>query len=99
GFHVDTAATGDDALKLLSEHAYDLIISDFKMPGMSGKEFYHKVKSIKPDAANKIIFISGDSVSDGTQAFLKDTGNLFLKKPFTIEDLMKVISEHISAHA
>jgi len=99
GFHVDTAATGDSALKLLSEHAYDLIISDFKMPGMNGKEFYHKVKSIKPDAANKIIFISGDSVSDGTQAFLKDTGNLFLKKPFTIEELNKIISEHISSLA
>ncbi len=99
GFHVDTAATGDAALKLLSAHAYDLIISDFKMPGMNGKEFYHKVKSIKPDAANKIIFISGDSVSDGTQAFLKDTGNLFLKKPFTIEELNKIISEHISSLA
>ena len=99
GFHVDTAATGDAALKLLSEHAYDLIISDFKMPGMNGKEFYHKVKSIKPEAANKIIFISGDSVSDETQAFLKDTGNLFLKKPFTIEELNKIISEHISSHA
>lgn len=99
GFHVDTAATGDDALKLLSEHAYDLIISDFKMPGMNGKEFYHKVKSIKPEAANKIIFISGDSVSDGTQEFLKDTGNIFLKKPFTIEELIKIISEHISSLA
>ncbi|HLA00298.1 MAG TPA: ATP-binding protein [Thermodesulfovibrionales bacterium] len=99
GFHVDVTATGDEALKMLKGRAYDLIISDLKMPGMNGKEFYHKVKSIKPDAANKIIFISGDTVSDGTQTFLKDTGNLFLKKPFTIEDLMKVISEHISAHA
>ena len=99
GFHVDTAATGDAALKRLNEHTYDLIISDFKMPGMNGKEFYHKVKSIKPEAANKIIFISGDSVSDETQAFLKDTGNLFLKKPFTIEELNKIISEHISSLA
>ena len=85
GFHVDTAVSGDVALRLLSNQTYDLIISDFKMPGMNGKEFYHKVKSMKPDAANKIIFISGDSVSDGTQTFLKDTGNLFLKKPFTLE--------------
>ncbi|MEK6725585.1 MAG: ATP-binding protein [Deltaproteobacteria bacterium] len=99
GFHVDTAVSGDVALRLLSNQTYDLIISDFKMPGMNGKEFYHKVKSMKPDAANKIIFISGDSVSDGTQTFLKDTGNLFLKKPFTLEDLMKVISKHISANS
>ena len=99
GFHVNTAATGDAALNLLSEDDYDLIISDIKMRGMNGKEFYRKVKSIKPDAANKIIFISGDSASEETQRFLKDAGNPFLKKPFAIEDLKKVISEHISARA
>lgn len=99
GFHVKTAVTGDAALNLLSEEDYDLIISDIKMRGMNGKEFYRKVKSIKPDAANKIIFISGDSASEETQRFLKEAGNLFLKKPFAIEDLKKVISEHLSAHA
>ncbi len=94
GFHVDTANSGYEALEMLNETAYDLIISDIKMAGMDGKEFYKRLRTKRPEAARKLIFISGDTISQETQNFLKETGNIFLKKPFTLEGLRAVISKH-----
>ncbi|MEK7803001.1 MAG: ATP-binding protein, partial [Deltaproteobacteria bacterium] len=96
GFRVDTAGRVEDALKLLKKTRYNLIISDIKMPGMDGKEFYRKVKAMNPKAARDIIFLSGDSASKETQDFFKETGNPFLHKPFTIEKFKKIISKRSS---
>jgi hypothetical protein len=51
---------------------------------------------MNPKAARDIIFLSGDSASKETQNFLKETGNLFLHKPFTIEKFKKIISKRSS---
>ena len=96
GFSVDTTTRGDEALKLIENEDYDIIISDIKIPDMDGKEFYHNLKSIKPEAVSNIIFISGDTASKETKDFLKESGNLFLHKPFTIEQLKKTISKQLS---
>ena len=96
GFRVDTAGRVEDALKLLKKTRYNIIISDIKMPGMDGKEFYRKVKAMNPKAARDIIFLSGDSASKETQNFFKETGNPFLHKPFTIEKFKKIISKRSS---
>ncbi|MCR4288474.1 MAG: ATP-binding protein, partial [Deltaproteobacteria bacterium] len=74
GFMVDKASTAVDALEKLKKTPYNVIISDIKMPGLSGKDFYREVKKVNPGAAAKIIFISGDSISADTQGFLADTG-------------------------
>jgi len=96
GFHVDRTTSGTEALRMLRGSDYDLIISDIKMPGVDGKDFYRGVKAIKPDLLGKIIFISGDSLNKETQAFLQKLGNYSLKKPFTIEQLHAVVSRVIN---
>jgi len=96
-FHVDTASRSEDALKMLEKASYDIIISDIKMPGMGGKEFYRALKSIRPAAVNNIIFMSGDSASQETQNFLKESGNLFLHKPFTIAQVKEIIAKKLSS--
>ncbi|MBI5237613.1 MAG: response regulator, partial [Deltaproteobacteria bacterium] len=84
------------ALKRLEENDYNLIISDIKMPGLDGKEFYREVKKIRPEALKRIIVISGDSVSPETREFLKETGNASLKKPFNINTLNAAVLKLIS---
>ena len=96
-FHVDTASRSEDALKMFQRASYDIIISDIKMPGMSGKEFYRTLKSIRPEAVNNIIFMSGDSANQETENFLKETGNLFLHKPFTIAQVKNIIAKKLSS--
>lgn len=96
GFLVDKASTAVDALEKLKKTPYDVIISDIKMPGLSGKDFYREVKKVNPGAAAKIIFISGDSISADTQGFLADTGCRRLSKPFTVEELNNVVLHALS---
>lgn len=95
GFHVEATNNGQRALEMLKEADYNIIISDMKMPGMDGKQFYNEIKSIKPEAARKIIFISGDISSSETQDFIKNTGNPCLLKPFTINQIKEIIAEFI----
>lgn len=92
GFEVEKSSDGFDALGKFKSAVFDLIISDIKMPGLDGKGFYRELRQIDPDAAKKVIFITGDSMNKETQDFLKGTGNLSLKKPFTINQLNEVIS-------
>lgn len=54
---VDVASNGKQALKLISEGAYDILLTDIKMPFMNGLELAEQAKSLKP--ALKVIILSG----------------------------------------
>lgn len=54
---VRTASSGFEALKLLEQHSIDVVLSDIRMPIMSGMEFVRKAKGINPQV--QIAFISG----------------------------------------
>ncbi|MEW5924948.1 MAG: response regulator, partial [Candidatus Zixiibacteriota bacterium] len=58
-FNVDKAADGDEAIEKLKVGKYDLIITDMKMPRVSGEEVVKFAKETYPDS--KIIVISGYS--------------------------------------
>ncbi len=60
GHFVDTAGTGMEALRKLRQQDYNLVLSDVKMPKMSGIEFYEKAVEAKPRMRNKFIFMTGD---------------------------------------
>ena len=49
GFTVDAVASGPEALDLLSKQAYQLMLTDIKMPGMNGVELLQKAKEDFPD--------------------------------------------------
>jgi signal transduction histidine kinase/CheY-like chemotaxis protein len=84
GHRVDTATNGVAALERIAANGYDLIISDLKMPGMGGEEFYRQVRERDSGLAGRIIFSTGDVASLETQRFLDRTGNPYLQKPFEI---------------
>ncbi len=46
---VDTASSGEEALAMFNEQPYDLVISDYRMPGMSGEQLLEKVKTLAPE--------------------------------------------------
>ncbi|MEK6679872.1 MAG: ATP-binding protein [Nitrospirota bacterium] len=89
GHHVDTAANGKAALKLIKEKTYDLLISDVKMPDMSGIELLSKIKRSDPELAKRVIMATGDSV--GEDIVKKGIG--YLPKPFTVDKLKKAVAK------
>jgi two-component system NtrC family sensor kinase len=97
--HVDTANNGRAAMLKMQENEYDLIITDFKMPHMSGRDLYFWVKENRPHLANRVVFVTGDTVSVETRSFFEDNNNLFLAKPFKIEEVKEVIQQTFETHA
>ena len=93
GYEVDTAGNGNEALERITPGRYDVIISDLCMPEMDGEQFYAKVHDSQPVLAKRMVFVTGDTVSPKSRAFLEATGNLWLAKPFNISDVERVVRD------
>ncbi len=91
GYTVETAGNGADALKRVSANHYDLIISDLCMPEMDGPALYEGVRQQDARLADRIIFVTGDTVSAKSRAFLDSIGNRWLSKPFDISDIEEAV--------
>ncbi len=91
GCAVETAADGKEALRILENDGFGIIISDLRMPGMDGREFYQRCISRYPVYKGRFIFISGDTASEQAHAFLRDSGCEVLLKPFPFSLLAEKI--------
>jgi two-component system NtrC family sensor kinase len=86
------AADGQQALDMLAEQRFDLVLCDLRMPGMGGREFYQQLQLAAPALAERLLFISGDTTSPTTRDFLRQAGRPLLSKPFTPSDLYQAIA-------
>ena len=84
------------ALRLLNEGDFDVILSDFRMPQMNGDEFYHKAVARRPELANRFVFLTGDTVNEDTQLFLKEHSRPHLSKPFDFEQVIEALTDVLS---
>ena len=81
---VDTAASGEEAYEMFKKEPYDLVISDYKMPGMNGEELLEKVKTITPEipfillTAFGTIELAVDAMRKGAYTYLAKPVNLDL---------------------
>ena len=91
GHRVDAVESGEKAVAALKVHAYDLVVSDLKMPEMDGQELFALIQRDFPDLAKRILFTSGDTVSSETRSFLEKAGRPYLMKPFKVEDLVEEV--------
>jgi len=98
GHSIDTASTGVEALRKIEERDYDLVITDIKMPRMSGIQLYEKVMEIKPAMRRRFIFITGDMNSLTSRQFSTVTDNPCLLKPVNIEKIEATIREVLAAN-
>ena len=82
------------ARTLLEEEGatFEVILSDFRMPGMGGEGPYDWLRTYHPDWMDRLLFTSGDLLSPRTQAFLEDTGRPVLAKPVTLEALRNALA-------
>jgi two-component system NtrC family sensor kinase len=88
--------SGTEALALIAREQFDLILSDVKMPGMSGFELHQTIKQINPELAARLVFVTGDMLSAATQARIAQSGNPYIAKPFAIERLETLVRTLLS---
>lgn len=84
-YSVTTASDGDEAIALMRKERYDLIITDLKMPRVSGEEVVRQAVEI--DANYKVIVISGYSTLFTVAQSIENGACAFLSKPFSIQQL------------
>lgn len=93
GHQVEIAEGGEKALEKLKEKDYDLLISDLKMPGMSGYQFYEYLKQFRPELARRVIFTTGDTIGSRTKSFLEMTDSFCLRKPFYVDEVWRMVKK------
>lgn len=91
GFSVDEAENGKQALELLEEGIYDLVISDIKMPVMDGFELLEAIKNM--DYPCPVIFITAFASIDSAVDSLKKGAIDYISKPFDDSDLFPKIEK------
>ncbi len=86
GSEITIAENGLDAYKLIEKNDFDLIISDIKMPKLSGNELLTQSLSIKPESV--FLMISGHADIETAVSCLKNGAYDFISKPIDINRLI-----------
>jgi two-component system NtrC family sensor kinase len=87
GHDVAIANNGREALDRVGAEAFDLIITDIKMPVMGGPDMFRRLQEQGNPLARRVIFITGDTVAPDTRKFLQGVQNTVLSKPFRLRDV------------
>lgn len=89
GYRLASASSGEEALKLVNQINYDLVISDVRMKGMSGVELLKSIKEITPETVVLMVtaYASVDTAIDAMKAGAYD----YIAKPFKIEEVKHII--------
>jgi len=96
GYEVDVASDGETALQRASQRTYDLALCDWKMPGMSGKQVYERLRVSNRALSERMIFFTGDVINDRAQHFLHERRKLCLTKPFSLAEFRSAVKQALA---
>ena len=94
-YNCDYAYNAKEALEKISQHDYQLIISDYKMPYMSGIEFKELLDKEEKTAEIPFILISASHIQEDISNLVKRKHVVYLEKPFNGKTLIDLISDFI----
>ncbi|MEO0230219.1 MAG: response regulator [candidate division WOR-3 bacterium] len=92
---VDTATNGLEALEKIKKKQYDFLVTDIRMPGLSGSELLIETKKIQPDI--KVIVMTAYGSDEVKQDVLTKGAISYLEKPFDFDQILNVIMEKQAA--
>jgi DNA-binding response OmpR family regulator len=97
GFETDSASNGSDAFRKLFKEPFDLVITDIRMPGLTGLDILPRIRKLQPEALVIVITAFGnDEVY--RRSFEKGAAGYF-GKPIRINKLRTLIREMVSIKA
>lgn len=99
GWRVDEAANGESgySMVIMDEQQneappYDVIISDLRMPGLNGIELHDRLKENAPRVLRRLVFSTGDIVSQEAAEFVSSSSCVVLQKPFELAALRETVN-------
>jgi signal transduction histidine kinase/ActR/RegA family two-component response regulator len=91
GYHVVEAATGAEALALIDDRAFDIVLLDMKLPDIEGKTVFTQIKQRRPDS--RVIVCSGYTLEGSAQGLLGSGADAFIQKPFSLSLISSKLNE------
>ncbi len=95
GFEADCAANGFEAFRKIENKAFDLIISDIRMPGLTGLDILPRMRKLQPQAY--IILITAFGGEEINRKSIARGADAYLEKPIRFDRLRTLIEEVISS--
>jgi diguanylate cyclase (GGDEF)-like protein len=89
GYNVWTASSGLEAINMMKDVGFSIVLTDMRMPGMDGLEVTKKFKEINSDTT--VIVISGHSSKESAMALLKEGAYDYITKPIDINEVRIIV--------
>jgi DNA-binding NtrC family response regulator len=96
GFVVHSAADAETGLQLLIREKPDLVVTDLRLPGMSGLEFLQAVK--RTNAALPVVVMTAYGTVESAVGAMKIGASDYVTKPFSLDELVLVIRKELDSH-
>lgn len=93
GVNLDVASRGTDALRLVMEKSYAVVLLDLSLPDMEGAALHDRIVEVCPLLAPRIIILTGGAVNGQARTFLESTSCPVMLKPFDLLSLAREIAQ------
>ena len=97
GYRVDTLLDSREAIGRLDKTRYGLLICDLRMPHLDGAALFRALVRRGSPLQQRLLFVTGDTMSPRTLDFLKSSGLPYLAKPFLVDELKDAVRQAIAA--
>jgi DNA-binding response OmpR family regulator len=97
GAHVTTAADGREAVELLNQHDFDLMVLDLKMPGMSGIQVLEVAQKVRP--ATVVLLLTAHATLDSAISAMRRGAYDYLLKPCEPRALISAVERGLTKRA
>jgi DNA-binding response OmpR family regulator len=93
GYHVAQARTGEEALELLNERDFDVVLTDLMMPATDGMELLTIIKKLKPQT--RVVMLTAFATIESAVEAMKKGASDYISKPFDAYDVKEVVRDAI----
>jgi two-component system response regulator HydG len=93
GYQVGIAGSGEEAIAMARENAYDIIFIDMKLPTINGLETYLAIKEVNPKAVAIVITAYHQEMADLVEQALKSDAYACLDKPLDMSEVIRLVDE------
>lgn len=95
GYAVRGANSGDAAIQILRQEPFDLIVLDYKMPGMTGFDVFREARALHPNVA--VVMVTGHGTPAVMEQAIRMGVTSILLKPFTSDELRAAVGKALAA--
>jgi two-component system chemotaxis response regulator CheY len=92
GYHLVETDAAEEALQLLQEFSFELVIADINLPQMDGVSFVKEMRARAPVAKLPVLILTGDKTDDIQARCTRAGASGFVRKPIAEEHLLSVVS-------